>query len=67
MNDFYEIVTVPISKGFVKGGYAELKKQYPKRLRTIEKELRENPTPEGMEKYRDNLINGLRKIGYWND
>lgn len=67
ISEYYAIEAVKdISKGYVKGGLAKLKETYPEAYEAMENKLTKNFNRDGVDKYVEDLIFGLDKIGYWN-
>lgn len=56
-----------ISKGYVKGGIIKLKTAYPAEYDKMEKKLERNFNREGVDRYVEDLIAGLKEVGAWND
>ncbi|MCK5604491.1 hypothetical protein KAR91_21555 [Candidatus Pacearchaeota archaeon] len=56
-----------ISKGYIKGGLAALKKEFPEAYDKMEKKLERNFSRDGVDKYVKDLIEGLKAVGKWND
>lgn len=56
-----------ISKGYIKGGLAALKSEFPEAYDKMEKKLERNFSRDGVDKYVNDLIFGLKKIGKWDD
>lgn len=54
-----------ISKGYVKGGIFKLKATYPVEYDKMEKKLERNFNREGVDKYVEDLIAGLKEVGAW--
>jgi hypothetical protein len=68
MSQYYAIEAVKeISKGYIRGGLEKLKKTFPDNYRKMEKKLENNFTRDGVDKYVNDLIFGLKKVGAWND
>lgn len=66
LSEYYAIDAVKeISKGYVQGGLAELKKEFPENYNAMEKKLERNFTRDGVDKYVKDLIFGLKKINHW--
>ena len=68
ISEYYAIEAVEeISKGYVKGGLAKLKKTYPEAYEAMESKLIRNFNRDGVDKYVKDLVFGLKKIGMYND
>lgn len=66
LSEHYAIDAVKeISKGYVQGGLAALKKEFPENYNAMEKKLERNFTRDGVDKYVKDLIFGLKKINHW--
>lgn len=66
LSEYYAIDAVKeISKGYVKGGLAALKEEFPENYNSMEKKLERNFTRDGVDKYVKDLIFGLKKINHW--
>jgi len=61
----YAVICQEISTGMKEGGYDALKKAYPHYWEKVNQELDDNFNLQQMNKYRDTIITGLKKIGYW--
>ena len=68
ISEYYAIEAVKeISKGYVKGGLATLKSEFPEAYDRMEKKLERNFSRDGVDKYIKDLIAGLKGVGRWND
>jgi len=68
ISKYYAIEAVKeISKGYVKGGLAALKGEFPEAYDKMEKKLERNFNRDGVDKYVKDLIFGLKKISMWRE
>ena len=68
ISKYYAIEAVKeISKGYVEGGLAALKKEFPEAYDKMEKKLESNFSRDGVDKYVKDLIFGLKKINMWRE
>ena len=68
LSEYYAIEAVKeISKGYIKGGLAALKSEFPEAYAKMEKKLENNFTRDGVDKYVKDLIFGLKKVNYYYD
>ncbi len=68
ISEYYAIEAVKeISKGYVEGGLAAIKKEFPEAYDKMEKKLERNFSRDGVDKYVNDLIFGLKKIGKWRE
>ena len=66
ISEYYAIEAVKeISKGYINGGLAQLKSEFPEAYDKMEKKLERNFSREGVDRYVKDLIFGLKKIDYW--
>ncbi len=55
-----------ISKGYVTGGLAKLKREFPEAYRDMEIKLERNWNERGVNNYVKDVIGGLKAVGKWN-
>lgn len=68
ISQYYAIEAVKeISKGYVNGGLAALKNEFPDAYDKMEKKLERNFNMEGVDRYVKDLIGGLKAVGAWNE
>ena len=68
ISEYYAIDAVnEISKGYVNGGLAKLKNEFPEAYDKMEKKLERNFSQEGVDRYVKDLIFGLKKINHWRE
>jgi len=68
ISKYYAIEAVKeISKGYVKGGLAALKNEFPEAYDKMEKKLERNFSRDGVDKYVKDVIAGLKAAGKWNE
>jgi hypothetical protein len=56
-----------LSKGYVNGGLRALREAYPKRYAEVENELARNFTKDGIDEWCEEIMKGLKKVGYWRE
>ena len=65
ISDYYYKACLDISTGMVYGAYSKLKEKYPEHFEKITKELDDNFTKKGVDKYKKSMINGFKKEELW--
>lgn len=67
IDDYAKYTIEKIGEGHIAGGYKKLKEAYPNKIKELEEDLENNFTQDGLKEYRIRLVNGLKKIGHWDE
>jgi len=65
IDEYSHKVICEINEGYIKGGITKLKTEYPEAYESLEKELTDNFTIKGLDRYKERLTKGLKQVGHW--